>query len=104
MGRLSHNSVVVASRERLFHFDEPVYNYRVNMNTQLKDFIRKIPSILDVVKRVTIIDEKMAERGLSDECKEQISSLYILHTLFRVENAMNWVNFSKKRTQLLVLY
>lgn len=36
--------VVIASSKRLFHLDEPVYNYRVNMNTTIKDFVRKIPN------------------------------------------------------------
>lgn len=94
--------VVVASSERLFHLDEPVYNYRVNMNTTVKDFIRKIPSVLDVIKCATIVEEKMAERGLAEEFQDQISSLYIIHTLFRVENAMNWVNFSKDKKDVVV--
>ena len=94
--------VVVASSERLFHLDEPVYNYRVNMNTTVKDFIRKIPSVLDVIKCATIVEEKMAERGLAEEFQDQISSLYIIHTLFRIENAMNWVNFSKDKKDVVV--
>lgn len=68
--------------------NEPVYNYRVNMNTTIKDFINKIPNILDVIKCVENIEMQMKERGLSEEYKSQIESLYILHTLFRVENAM----------------
>ena len=94
--------VVIARSEKLFHIDEPVYNYRVNMNTTIKDFINKIPNILDVIKCVENIDTQMKERGLSEEYKSQIESLYILHTLFRVENAMFWVNFPHKKKEIIV--
>ena len=94
--------VVIASSEKLFHIDEPVYNYRVNMNTTIKDFINKIPHILDIIKCVENIETEMQKRGLSEEYKSQIESLYILHTLFRVENAMLWVNFPHKKKEIVV--
>ena len=37
--------VIIASSEKLFHIDEPVYNYRVNMNTTIKDFIKCVENI-----------------------------------------------------------
>lgn len=94
--------VVIASSEKLFHIDEPVYNYRVNMNTTIKDFINKIPHILDIIKCVENIETEMQKRDLSEEYKSQIESLYILHTLFRVENAMLWVNFPHKKKEIVV--
>lgn len=94
--------VVVASSERLFHMDEVVYNYRVNMNTTIKDFIFKIPNILDVIRCVEIIEQQMKLRGLDLEYQKQIESLYVLHSLFRIENAMSWVNFSKKNKQVVI--
>ena len=94
--------VIVASSEKLFHIDEPVYNYRVNMNTTIKDFINKIPNILDIIKCLENIEKQMELRGLSEEYKNQIESLYILHTLFRVENAMLWVNFPHKKKEIVV--
>jgi len=94
--------IVVASSERLFHMDEPVYNYRINMNTTIKDFISKIPNILDIIKCVDIIEEEMKKRGLSDIYQSQIESLYILHTLFRVENAMLWVNFPRSKKEVVI--
>lgn len=94
--------VIIASSEKLFHMDEPIYNYRVNMNTTIKDFINKIPNILDVIKCVENIEQQMEVRGLSDEYRSQIESLYILHTLFRVENAMLWVNFPHNKKEIVV--
>ena len=94
--------VIIASSERLFHMDEPVYNYRMDMNTTIKDFILKIPKILDIIKCVENIEKEMEKRGLSEEYKEQIKSMYILHTLFRVENAMFWVNLSHRKKKMVI--
>ncbi len=94
--------VVVASSERLFHMDENVYNYRVNMNTTIKDFINKIPNILDIIKCVETLEKNMQMRGLDEEYKNQIKSLYILHTLFRVENAMLWINFPHNKKEVVI--
>lgn len=94
--------VVIASSEKLFHMNEAVYNYRINMNTTIRDFINEIPNILDIIKCVDIIERQMEARGLSEEYKEQIKSMYILHTLFRVENAMCWVNFSHNKKEIVI--
>ncbi len=94
--------VVVASSERLFHMDENVYNYRVNMNTTIKDFINKIPNILDIIKCVETLEKNMQMKGLDEEYKNQIKSLYILHTLFRVENAMLWINFPHNKKEVVI--
>ena len=94
--------VIIASSEKLFHLNEPVYNYRVNMNTTITDFINKIPNILDIVRCCDNIEIEMTKRGLNEEYKEQIESLYILHTLYRVENAMLWVNFPRAKKEIVV--
>ena len=94
--------VVVASSEKLFHMDEPVYNYRVNMNTTIMDFINKIPNVLDIIRCLGHLEKNMESRGLSEEYKSQIESLYIMHTLFRVENAMLWMNFPFKKKQIVI--
>ena len=92
---LSIIPIVVARSDKIFHMDSEVYNYRVNLNTTVKDFINKIPNILDIIKCLENIEVKMNAFGLYDEYKKQIRSLYILHTLFRIENVMTWVNFKK---------
>ena len=94
--------VVVASSEKIYHMDEPVYNYRVNMNTTITDFIKKIPNILDIIRCVETLEKHMESRGLSEEYKSQIESLYVMHTLFRVENAMLWVNFPRKKKEIVI--
>ncbi len=63
--------VIIASSEKLFHIDEPVYNYRVNMNTTIKDFINKIPNILDVIKCVENIEIRMQENRIVELYKSK---------------------------------
>ena len=82
--------------------DEPVYNYRVSMNTTIRDFISRIPNILDIIKCVENIEKEMTARNLNEEYKKQIESLYILQTLFRVENAMIWTNFPRKDKEIVI--
>ena len=44
----------------------------------------------------------MDERGLAEEYKKQIESLYVLHTLYRIENAMMWVNLPHKKKEIII--
>ena len=94
--------VVVASSEKLFHLDEPVYNYRIHLNTTVTDFIKAIPSVLDIIKSLETLEREMTTRVLNKDYEAQIESLYILHTLFRVENAMTWVNFPKSKKEVVI--
>lgn len=94
--------VLMASSERIFHMEEPVYNYRVNLNTTVKDFIYKIPNILDVIKCLDNVIDLMGKKGIKEEFQKQIESIYILHTLFRVENVMTWVNFPFSKKQVVI--
>ena len=94
--------VVIASSEKVFHMNENVYNYRINMNTTIKDFINKIPNVLDIIRCAENIEKEMNNKGISEEYKDQIKSLFILHTLFRVENAMLWVNFPKDKKDVVI--
>ena len=94
--------VIVASSDKIFHLDEPVYNYRAHMNTTLSDFINKIPQILDIIKCLDILKMHLEERNLYDKYQKQFESLYILHTLFRVENAMLWVNFPYSKKKVVI--
>ena len=94
--------VVLASSEKIFHMDEAVYNYRINMNTTIKDFINKIPNILDVVKCAENIEKEMKKRNIKEKYEKQLESLYVLSILFRVENAMCWVNFSHDKKEIVI--
>lgn len=94
--------IIIASSGRIFHIDEPVYNYRVNLNTTIKDFINYIPNILDIIRCLDNVEREMKARGLYDEYRSQIESLYILHTLYRVENAMTWINFPRAKKEIVI--
>lgn len=94
--------IVLAQSEKVYHMNEPVYNYRVNISNIIKDFILEIPNILDIIKCVDMVEKEMQKRNLSEEYNEQIKSLYILHTLYRVENAMMWINTLKPRKEVII--
>lgn len=94
--------VVIASSEKLLHMNEPVYNYRINMNTTIKDFIYAIPNVIDIINSLNYLKTEMKKRQLDEEYQNQIESLYILHTLYRVENALNWVNFPEKKKIVVI--
>ena len=94
--------IVVVKSEKLYHMDSDIYNYRVNLNTTVKDFINKIPNILDIIICLDKIEDEMTKLGLNEEYKDQIESLYVIHTLYRVENVMHWVNFAKDKKKIIV--
>ena len=93
---LSFIPVVVASSKKLLHLNDNVYNYRMAFNTTLKDFIFKIPNVLDIIFCLDKMKLEMANKGLDDEYQIQIEKIYILHTLYRIQNIISWLNVSKE--------
>lgn len=94
--------IIIANSQIIYDMNESIYNYRMHMNTTLSEFVKKVPNILDIFKCVGLIEQHMQERGLSEEYKEQIKGLYILHVIFRVENVMSWFNFPKEEKMIIV--
>lgn len=96
--------VVLADQEKIFHMNEEVYNYRVNMNTTMKDFIKRIPKVFDIIISLEYMKKEMKKRNLDIEYAKQIEGMYILHTLYRVENIMHWVDVSiEKKKEIISL-
>lgn len=92
--------LLMAKSGIMYYLKSPVYNYRIHANTTVTDFIKSTPNVYDIVKDGGILRRRMTRNGLADEYSEQIESLYVLHTLFRVENVMTWKLFpmeDKKR-------
>lgn len=95
--------VVVASSEKVFHMDESILDYsRGDRNTTIIDFVKSIPNVLDIIECLENIEIQMRKRGLFEEYQSQIESLYILHTLYRIENAMCWVNFPHNKKEVVI--
>ena len=44
----------------------------------------------------------MKNRGLVEEYSTQLEAICILHTLYRVQNAMTWINCSKNDKDVIV--
>lgn len=94
--------LIIADAKKIYHMHESVYNYRVNMNTTISDFIKKRANILDIISCLETLENHMRSRNLLNQYKNEIESLYILHTLFRVENVMLWINLPKKKKKIII--
>ena len=79
-----------------------VYNYRVHLNTTINDFIHKIPGVADIIRTLDYLEKVMKNSGLEDRYSNQMESLYILHTLYRVENAMFWLDMQKEQKKEVI--
>ena len=101
---LSFVPTVMAKSGIMYNMGEPVYNYRIHLNTTVSDFIKPIPDIYDIIKVLDVLKAEMEKNGLTVDYAEQIESLYIIHTLYRVENAMTWKFFSNNRKRSLYNY
>ena len=94
--------LLMAKSGIMYNMGEPVYNYRIHLNTTVSDFIKPIPDIYDIIKVLDVLKAEMEKNGLTVDYAEQIESLYILHTLYRVENAMTWKFFSNSRKKIII--
>ncbi len=88
--------VLFASSGKIYNMNKTVYNYRMYANTTMNDFKRSNAKVLDVIKCVNLIEKGLSERKLLEEYNEQLEGLYVLHTLFRVENVMLWTDIPQE--------
>ena len=93
---------LIASSKEMVVMDDVVYNYRINLNTTIKDFIVSTSQLLDIIKCLKLVETTMADRNLLEEYKEQVEGIYILHLLFRVQNVMNWKNISRSKKKMII--
>lgn len=93
---------LMANSEKIYDMNEPIYNYRIHMNTTVKDFLFKIKNVLDIIRILEYLETILKESKLSEEYKSQMESMYILHTLYRAENAMFWINISKEQKKQII--
>ena len=88
--------LLLAKSGLIYYINEPVYNYKMHLNTTISDIFKPTPRVYDIIKAGECLKHGMANNNLEEEYLEQIKSIYILHTLFRVENVMTWKLFPKK--------
>lgn len=88
--------ILLAASGKIYNIDQTVYKYRMYANTTMNDFKRSTTQLLDVIKCVELVEQGLSERGLLDGYNEQLEGIYILHTLFRVENVMLWTDISRE--------
>lgn len=93
---------LLAKSKSIYHIEKPVYQYRINMNTTIKDFVLKTPKILDIFKSLDYLENLFNENDLKNKFQKQIKQIYILHTLFRVECILNWVDINTFKKKELI--
>lgn len=99
---LSFVPIVIASSKKILHLNEDVYNYRVAVNTTIKDFIFKFPNVLDIIFCLDTMRSEMNKKGLDKKYQQQIEDIYILHTLYRIQNIVSWLNASKQEKEEII--
>ena len=80
-----------------------LYSYPEGITDELIEVVKnneKICKYFDIP--IQHISNKVLKRMNRKTNKEQIESIYILHTLFRVENAMLWVNFPRDKKEVVI--
>lgn len=77
---------LLAKSKKIYYLDSALYNYRANLNTTAWDQIKVIPNIDDIFKVLKLLKENMP-----DGFEKQYESIYIIHTLFRIQEVIHWV-------------
>lgn len=91
---------LLSGTSRIACVDDVVYNYTVHANTTVKDFIREC-NVLDIIKSLDILKENMQRLGTFADFSDEYYSMLTLHTLFRAENIVTWMNIGANRKRKL---
>lgn len=90
---------LIAKANKILYIDEDVYNYTIHINTTVKDFLFHC-NVLDIIKSLDLLKGNLVESGVFDEYSREYHSMLVLHTLFRAENIVTWINASKSKKDL----
>lgn len=85
--------------------DEPVYNYRIHLNTTVKDFLFRC-KVDDIFVALTTLERNLqGEMADNPQAQKYFQSILTLHTMFRMQNVMTWVGVCRgeKSVQIMAL-
>ncbi len=82
------------------YVDDVVYNYTVHMNTTVKDFLFQC-NILDVIKSLDVLKKNLQSFNVYGKLMAQYNSILTLHTLFRAENVVTWLNTNRSEKEII---
>lgn len=92
----------LARAGRVAILDEPVYNYRIHLNTTVKDFLFRC-RVEDVLVAAEGLEENLQNAMVNDaEIRKYYHSILTLHTVFRMQNVMTWVNAKRSEKQRII--
>lgn len=79
--------------------DKPVYNYRIHLNTTVKDFLFQC-DVEDILVSLRTLERNLqSEMADNPQAQKCFRSMLTLHTVFRMQNAMTWVGVSRAEKQ-----
>lgn len=89
----------LARAGRIAILDEPVYNYRIHLNTTVKDFLFRC-NVDDILVSLTTLERNLqSEMADNPQAQKCFRSMLTLHTVFRMQNVMTWVGVSRAEKQ-----
>lgn len=89
--------VLMAKSKKVYFMNDVLYNYRFNMSTTVLDNLKKNENINDIFKALDLLKIYMP-KGYEGQYK----SIFIIHTLYRVEEITHWMFCSKKEKNNLI--
>lgn len=91
---------LIAKAGVVSYVDDAVYNYTVHMNTTVKDFLFQC-NVLDIIKSLDILKENLLLFDVYDRLTAEYNSMLTLHTLFRAENVVTWINANRYEKKMI---
>ncbi len=88
---------LMAKSNKIYFMNDALYNYRFNLSTTVLDYLRKVHNIDDNFKALELLKSRMPK-----EYDEQYKSLFIIHTLYRLDEASHWVMCPKSEKEELI--
>lgn len=79
--------------------DKPVYNYRIHLNTTVKDFLFRC-KVDDILVSLTTLERNLQSEMVDNpQAQKCFQSMLTLHTVFRMQNVMTWVGVNQAEKQ-----
>lgn len=94
---LAITPALMAKSKNIYYMQDALYNYRFNLSTTVLDYLRKVHNIDDNFKALELLKTRMP-KGFD----EQYKSLFIIHTLYRLDEASHWIKCSKNEKEELI--
>lgn len=81
--------------------NESAYNYRIHLNTTVKDFLFRC-NVEDILVALEVLEQNL-QSAMTDEPQAQTyRSILTLHTVFRMQNVITWLGVSRTEKRQII--